>query len=79
MVRSCVSCQLSRFVELDDECLDGGSRANFKSAEGDIPNKRDMYTHVTVHAGTIETNVQAKGNAGPRRTAGLTIEAHLET
>ena len=43
-----------------------------------IPDKRNMHAHVTVHAGAIETNIQAKGDAGPRRVAGLAIKAHLE-
>ena len=43
-----------------------------------VPDERDMHAHVTMHAGTIETNVQAKGDAGPCRVAGLAVETHLE-
>ena len=44
-----------------------------------LPDKRDMHAHVTMHAGTIETYVQAKGDAGPCRVACLAVETHLET
>ncbi len=44
-----------------------------------LPDKRDMHAHVTMHAGTIETYVQAKGDAGPCRVAGLAVETHLGT
>ena len=44
-----------------------------------LPDKRDMHAHVTMHAGTIETYVQAKGDAGPCRIARLAVETHLET
>jgi len=43
-----------------------------------IPDKGDVHAHVTVHAGAIEADVQAEGDAGPRRVASLAIEAHLE-
>jgi acyl-CoA synthetase (AMP-forming)/AMP-acid ligase II len=41
-------------------------------------NKRYMHAHVTVHAGAIEANIQAKRDTSPRRVAGLAIKAHLE-
>jgi hypothetical protein len=44
-----------------------------------LPDKRDMHAHVTMHAGTIETYVQAKSDAGPCRVAGLAVETHLGT
>ena len=43
-----------------------------------IPNKRDMHTHVTVHAGAIETDIQAKRDTCPRWVAGLTVKTHLK-
>ena len=44
-----------------------------------LPDKRDMHAHITMHAGTIKTYVQAKGDAGPCRAAGLAVETNLET
>ena len=37
-----------------------------------------MYTHVKVHAGAIEKNIQAKPEISTRRVLGLEIKAHLE-
>ena len=37
-----------------------------------------MYTHVKVHAGTIEKNIQAKPEISTCRVLGLEIKAHLE-
>jgi hypothetical protein len=37
-----------------------------------------MHAHVAVHTRAIETDVQAKGNAGPRRIASFAVKACLE-
>jgi hypothetical protein len=37
-----------------------------------------MHTHVTVHAGAIETYIQAKRDTRPRWVAGLAVKAHLK-
>ena len=44
----------------------------------DVPNKRGMHTHITVHVGTIETNIQAKRDPSPCRVASLAVKANLE-
>lgn len=47
-------------------------------SDAGIPNKRDVHAHVTVHAGAIETYIQAKRDTRPRWVAGLAVKAHLK-
>lgn len=75
IVRSWLSCQLSRLVDLSAEIcvssvheIDGGRCA---------PDETDVHAHVTVCAGAIEADVHAECDAGPGRVASLAIEAHL--
>lgn len=77
MVRSCVSCQLSRLVDLAGKKGSDATECTIERSRG-VPNKRNMHTHVTVHAGAIETDIQAKRDTSPCWVAGLAVKAHLE-
>lgn len=43
----------------------------------DLPHEGDVYAHVTVHARTIEADVDAERHARPCRVARTTIETRL--
>jgi hypothetical protein len=76
IVRSWLSCQLSRLVEL--ETLDQTTRLCDVGRGWDVPNKGDVHTHISVHTGAIKTDVQAECDTSPRRVTGLAVKAHLK-
>ena len=48
------------------------------SGSADVPNKRGMHAHITLHVGTIETVIQAKRDLSPCRVASLAVKVNLE-
>jgi hypothetical protein len=38
------------------------------------PNKADMYTHISVYTGAIQTDVNTKGNTGPGWVSSIAVE-----
>jgi hypothetical protein len=55
IVRSWISCQLSRLVELENCGVRG--HATCIGCGRDVPNEGDVHTHIAMHTGTIETDV----------------------
>ncbi len=78
IVLSWFNGQLSKFVDLVKKTYISTSKARDKGIDN-VPDKSNVYTKVSVHAGAIQTDVDTKSYARPSGIPCLAIKTHLKS
>ena len=72
-----------KLIKLPGVQIRGPNRRDIRVRVGSVtmkraPNETYVYAHVAMHAGTVQTKINPKSNAGPSWIAAFAIEAELQ-